>query len=186
MSGYQDRDFADALLQYWQTEDDSESRRIADGLWEKHGRVASVLILDMSGFSRITAEMGIVHYLSLVRWMQLTAEPVIERFQGEVIKFEADNCYALFPNPWSAVQAAMELNQAFEQPSAAADDVLSIRISCGTGHRMLLVAVHFSTRKAHVAFMKTGPMCAVRRACRFESYSKTKGARSKSVVTFVH
>jgi len=36
--------------------------------------------------------------------MQNTALPVVEAHQGEVVKFEADNCYAMFDDVLSAVQ----------------------------------------------------------------------------------
>ena len=83
-------------------------------IWEKYGSTKAVLIIDMSGFSLLTQRHGIVHYLSMVRRMQITAEPIIESYGGQVIKFEADNCYAMFDDPLGAVQSAIALNHSFQ------------------------------------------------------------------------
>lgn len=142
MSGYGDGDFTGALARYWESQlggEDRDSEREERSLWERHGREATVLILDMTGFSRITAERGIVHFLALVALMQQVAPPVIEEHGGEVVKFEADNCFALFPDPGSAVRPARALHVAFARVLPAGDDGPEVGICCGIDHGPLLV-----------------------------------------------
>ena len=48
-----------------------------------------------------------------------------------VVKFEADNCFAVFDEPKHAVQAAIALNLAFDAANILTPDELDIKISCG-------------------------------------------------------
>ena len=50
----------------------------------------------MSGFSLLTRRYGIVHYLSMVRRMQEVTRPIVHDHSGSVVKFEADNGFAVF------------------------------------------------------------------------------------------
>jgi class 3 adenylate cyclase len=87
--------------------------------------------MDMSGFSRLTQAYGIVHYLSMVRRMQLATQPIIQQYAGQVIKFEADNCFAAFDTPYDAVRAAIALNIAFSTMNIFTAEPLAIRVSIG-------------------------------------------------------
>lgn len=89
--------FYDLLLQYSQAEDSEIRKKLETTLWENYGQEQTVFVLDMSGFSRLTRKYGIIHYLSMVRRMQLTSEPIVKSFDGYMIKFEADNCFAISP-----------------------------------------------------------------------------------------
>ena len=91
--------FQELLLNFSQAEDLAVRERIEDELWEKFGTERAVFVLDMSGFSLLTRKYGIVHYMSMVRRMQTTTEPIILSYKGSVVKYEADNCFALFPHP---------------------------------------------------------------------------------------
>ena len=55
---------------------------IEQALWKEFGVERAVLVLDMSGFSELCERHGIVHYLSMVRRMQATAEPIIAKYDG--------------------------------------------------------------------------------------------------------
>ena len=59
-------------------------------------RTVSMLVLDMCGFSRITARHGIIHFLAMVHQMEQAARPAIAGNGGEVVKQEADNLFAVF------------------------------------------------------------------------------------------
>jgi class 3 adenylate cyclase len=126
-----DPHFEELLLQYAQAESPNQRREIHDALWERFGRKKAVLVMDMSGFSLLTQRFGIVHYLSMVKRMQITTTPIVERHGGTVVKFEADNCFAMFDAVASAVEAAVALNTAFAAVNQFTDDELDIRVSIG-------------------------------------------------------
>ncbi len=134
--------FQDLLLQYSQSEVTTERRSIENALWTDYGAEFAVFVLDMSGFSLLTRKYGIVHYLSMVRRMQLTTEPIVKSYGGSMIKYEADNCFAVFPDPLSAVNAAIAMQHAFAASNILTSDDLDIHISCGIDYGKLLIIGH--------------------------------------------
>lgn len=131
--------FHDQLLQYSQTENLDQRRQIEESLWSEYGAEYAVFVLDMSGFSLLTRKYGIVHYLSMVRRMQLTTEPIVKSYGGSMIKYEADNCFAVFPDPLSAVNASVAMQHAFTASNLLTSDDLDIHIACGIDFGKLLV-----------------------------------------------
>mmetsp|Transcript_3875 Transcript_3875/g.7523 ORF Transcript_3875/g.7523 Transcript_3875/m.7523 type:complete len:621 (-) Transcript_3875:589-2451(-) len=80
---------------------------IAQSIRHKYVRNCSLLVSDMSGFTRITKEEGICHFLMLVKQMQAMCIPLMESFGGTLVKVEADNLFVIFPSPHLAVLASM-------------------------------------------------------------------------------
>ncbi len=134
-----DKRFEGLLLLYAQENDKDERKKIEDSLWQEFGKVKAVFVMDMSGFSLLSYRHGIVHYLSIVRRMQLTSKPIIEKYNGLVVKFEADNCFALFDDPLSAVRAAIALNTAFFAMNVLTADEFDIRVSIGIDYGEVLL-----------------------------------------------
>ena len=131
--------FQNLLLAFSQAEDLKERQRIENILWSEYGTERAVFVLDMSGFSLLTRKYGIVHYLSMVKRMQKTTEPIVKSYGGSMIKYEADNCFAVFPDPLSAVNAALTMQHAFEASNLMTSDDLDIYISCGIDYGKILV-----------------------------------------------
>lgn len=131
--------FQELLLNFSQAEDLEVRKRIETELWQEYGMERAVFVLDMSGFSMLTRKYGIVHYLSMVRRMQLTTEPIVKSYGGSMIKYEADNCFAIFPDPLAAVKAALAMQHAFEASNLMTSDDLDIYIACGIDYGKILV-----------------------------------------------
>src|SRR6266542_2016171 len=134
--------FQQQLLGYSQTEGLNERREIEEKLWTQYGAEYAVFVLDMSGFSMLTRKYGIVHYLSMVRRMQLTTEPIVKSYGGSMIKYEADNCFAIFPDPLSAVSAAIAMQHAFTAANLLTSDDLDIHIAVGIDYGKILIIGH--------------------------------------------
>ena len=139
MSTEPSKKFQDLLLAFSQAEDLKERARTETELWTEYGTERAVFVLDMSGFSLLTRKYGIVHYLSMVKRMQKTTEPIVKSYGGSMIKYEADNCFAIFPDPLSAVNAALTMQHAFEASNLMTSDDLDIYISCGIDYGKILV-----------------------------------------------
>lgn len=131
--------FQHLLLQFSQSEVVDERKNIEQSLWADYGAEYAVFILDMSGFSMLTRKYGIIHYLSMVRRMQLTSETIVKSYGGSMIKYEADNCFAVFPEPLAAVNAAIAMQHAFAAANLLTTEDLDIHISCGIDYGKLLV-----------------------------------------------
>ena len=134
--------FQDLLLTFSQTEELKERKKIEESLWSNFGAEFAVFVLDMSGFSMLTRKYGIVHYLSMVRRMQLTTEPIVKSYGGQMLKYEADNCFAVFPEPLAAVHAAIAMQHAFRAENLLTSDDLDIHIACGIDYGKLLIIGH--------------------------------------------
>jgi adenylate cyclase len=134
--------FQDLLLGYSQAEETDIRKNIEETLWREYGAEYAVFVLDMSGFSLLTRKHGIVHYLSLVRRMQMTTEPIVISYGGFMIKYEADNCFAAFPDPQSAVNAGIAMQHAFASSNLLTSDDLDIHIAIGIDHGKVLVIGH--------------------------------------------
>lgn len=138
----QSKKFQELLLRYSQEASDENRHAVEAALWKEYGTELAVFVLDMSGFSLLTRKYGIVHYLSMVKRMQLTTEPIIKSYGGSMIKYEADNCFAVFPDPLSAVNAAIAMQHAFNAANLLSSDDLDIHIACGIDHGKLLMIGH--------------------------------------------
>jgi adenylate cyclase len=135
----QSKKFHETLLRFSQETRDENRKAIETELWQEYGTEQVVFVLDMSGFSLLTRKYGIIHYLSMVRRMQLTSEPIIKTYGGYLLKFEADNCFAVFPDTLSAVHAAIALQLAFDASNLLTPDDFDVHISCGIDYGKILI-----------------------------------------------
>lgn len=134
--------FQELILEYSVETDPERRTNVEQLLWQEFGSEQVVFVLDMSGFSLITRKYGIIHYLSMVRRMRLISEPVIRSFSGSLIKYEADNCFAVFPDAAAAVHAAIALQLAFESSNLITPDEFDVHISCGIDYGRILIVNH--------------------------------------------
>ncbi|MES2570875.1 MAG: adenylate/guanylate cyclase domain-containing protein [Verrucomicrobiota bacterium] len=91
----------DALI-----EEPHRDREITERIHARFEQEKAILILDISGFTRITAEKGIVTFLAMIRRMWRICLPCIREQGGELVKIEADNLYCLFQKVDEAVDAS--------------------------------------------------------------------------------
>jgi len=131
--------FQEMLLNYSQETNPVERKKLEDMIWQKYGTENTVLALDMFGFSLLTRKYGIIHYLSMIRRMQLTVEPIITGHGGRVIKFEADNCFALLPDPLAAVRSAITIQHALAASNILTAEELDIQVSIGIDYGKMLI-----------------------------------------------
>jgi class 3 adenylate cyclase len=109
-------------------------------IWDRLGVEKVVLVLDMSGFSRLVRRFGIVHFLAMVRRMQMVTRPIVVAHGGENMKYEADNLFAVFDGVQAAARAAIEIVETFRTLNATTDDARDIHVSIGIDRgRVLLV-----------------------------------------------
>ncbi len=127
------------LLDYSQADGPAKREEVEKKIWDQFGVERSVLVVDMSGFSALTRRHGLVHFLSMVRRMQETVRPIIHDHTGSVVKFEADNAFATFPDPESALRAAIEMNKACHEDNRDYSDEYDIELSCGIDHGRILL-----------------------------------------------
>lgn len=116
------------------------AKQIDQKIHKKFDQERTIFILDMSGFSKVVQRYGILHYLAMIHRMRRVVQPVIERHKGAVVKFEADNCFAVFSNPLDAVTASFSIHHDLEIANLITPDESDIHVSIGIGHGKILLA----------------------------------------------
>lgn len=99
----------------------------------------TVMVLDMSGFSRTTQVHGVVSFLMMIHQMRLLAVPTIEACGGSLLKAEADNLYCLFDSVDDAVRASREIIRQLTTVNVLLPAGRRLYASIGIGHGDILV-----------------------------------------------
>ena len=129
-----------ALLDHYLIAPHEELPSIEQAVWSTFGEERAVFVLDMSGFSKLTRRYGLVHFLSMVRRMQLVTLPIVQDHGGQNIKYDADNLFATFATTTEAIKAASDINAAFAKGNELTDDSRDIHVSIGIDKgRILLI-----------------------------------------------
>ena len=71
-------------------------------------------VTDMTGFSKATAEHGILHFLSFIERKIRVSIPIIEAEDGRLVKTIGDDLFCVFPDATRAAQAAIHIMEAIE------------------------------------------------------------------------
>ncbi|HQR39340.1 MAG TPA: adenylate/guanylate cyclase domain-containing protein [Blastocatellia bacterium] len=132
------REYLRALL----AERNQHPDRVADIdrlIEETFRRKVAILVLDMSGFTRLTLKYGIIHYLAMIEQMDNAARPAVAQNAGIVIKQEADNIFAVFDSPAAAIEAARDILIAFSAVNTVVPDERDLYASFGIGYGDTLV-----------------------------------------------
>jgi class 3 adenylate cyclase len=100
--------------------------------------VRTVMVLDMSGFSRTTQRCGIAAFLLMIHRMKRLACPIVLANGGVVVKAEADDLYCLFKSPVEAIAAAREIIARMNEANPDFLEDRRLYASIGIGHGRIL------------------------------------------------
>lgn len=131
-----DKDELYRTLEGWSLEQPEGNGALSDRLWQELGRQRAVLVTDLSGFTRITRERGLLQFLAVFGRAQRIGQRVFERHGGRYLKHEADNLIALFDTAGGAAAAARDLlweahAHNARVPDAAGHVRFCVGVSCG-------------------------------------------------------
>lgn len=120
-------------------EQPSTADEIDKKIWQTFGETLAIMVMDMSGFSRQTIRYGIIHFLAKIQRMQSIVIPAVESHKGEIIKVEADNVYAAFPEVELAVDAAVDIAGRLDAANSMLPEELDMIGEFGIGYGEVLV-----------------------------------------------
>ncbi len=127
------------LDRYAASSSSSERQAVEEELFERFGTIAAIMVTDMASFSQSVANYGIVHYLSLIHQCHRLLLPLIKHHEGQTLRCEADNTYALFEHSQDAIKAAAAAQYAITQRNKNWSEKDHIGISIGIGYGRLLL-----------------------------------------------
>jgi adenylate cyclase len=128
----------DRLLQT-RNEHPEKAAEIDATIHKAFSQTHAILVLDMSGFSRMTVRYGIIHFLAMMHRLRVIALPLVNQHQGQLIKQEADNLFAVFPTANLAVEAAVDLLKTLAAVNTGLPDSLDLFASIGIGYGEVLM-----------------------------------------------
>lgn len=107
-------------------------------IWERYGQTVAVMVLDSSGFSRVTESHGIIHFLSRLMLLRNIVKPLCETHACKRLHFDADNAFAIFESVDDAIICAQELHQRVYESRLMLSEDERYRVSIGIGYGEML------------------------------------------------
>lgn len=89
--------------------DPAVAKAFDEAVWAARGSEGAMLVTDLSGFTRVTKARGILHFLAIFRRCQLACVPLIASHGGKLLKQEADDLIAIYPDASKALTSALAM-----------------------------------------------------------------------------
>jgi adenylate cyclase len=134
-----DQDALKRLLHDYNEQPNRRERIVAE-IEQQFQHRLGILVLDSCGFSRMVRSAGIIHFLALLERLERLTAPIIAAAGGRLLRREADNIFAVFPDAETAVAAAAAIVHdvtVANGPLPAADEMY---VSVGVGYGDVLLA----------------------------------------------
>ena len=107
-------------------------------LWQRCAVARAILVLDLSGFTRITRARGILHFLAVYRRAMRLACPLLETNHGRCVKLDADNVIGTFARVTDALAAAQAIRQATAETNRPLPPDDQVHVCQGVGFGTIL------------------------------------------------
>jgi len=91
----------------------------------------AVLVTDMSHFSKVTKQHGIIYYLAMIKRMQDIVALAVNRHKGQLIKFLADNSFSVFDSVDDALRCIIEINEKMQLENNKTPGLWNVEICSG-------------------------------------------------------
>ena len=118
---------------------DPEARaRFDAAVWAERGAEGTILVTDLSGFTKQTKKHGILHFLHVFRRCQQACLPLLDAHGGHLMKQEADDLIGYFPSPDRAAAAALGMLRATRALNAGLAEDDRVHLCLGIEHGPLL------------------------------------------------
>ncbi|MCH2099924.1 MAG: hypothetical protein MK142_16200 [Pseudomonadales bacterium] len=107
---------------------------------QQFGERLAIIMADSVGFSRITQEAGIVHFISKMASARSLLGTVLQDSSATAFSFHADNCIAFFKTPDQALDAAIAMQRVICESGLALNGREPYGLSIGLGYGDVLRA----------------------------------------------
>jgi len=100
-------------------------------VWGMFAQTKAVLVTDMSHFSKVTKQHGIIYYLAMIKRMQDIVALAVNRHKGQLIKFLADNSFSVFDSVDDALRCIIEINEKMQLENNKTPGLWNVEICSG-------------------------------------------------------
>ncbi len=119
-------------------EEGADRDAIDQKIWDTFGETWSVMFTDLSGFSRNSANFGIIHFIQVIVESEKLFAPILNEHNAFIIKREGDSLMILFHKPKDALAAAIDMQRAAQQFSLSRPDEEKVILCLGISHGRIL------------------------------------------------
>lgn len=154
----------DSLIARFADEHDAvRAEAIRADILDKFAVQGVAFISDMASFSSTSRKLGVCHFLKLIHRARQIIGPIIASNNGNLLKFDADNCYAFFEQTDDAIKASFEVNAALfkSNDSFGLSEQIYLSVGIDYGRILLIGNVDFFGDPVNTA-SKLGEDLAVR------------------------
>ncbi|OQA79230.1 MAG: Adenylate and Guanylate cyclase catalytic domain protein [bacterium ADurb.Bin243] len=116
----------------------ADKKLIDERIWDLFGEEWAVMFTDLSGFSRGVEKFGIIHFLQTIYESERLLLPLIENFDGILLKVEGDSLLVIFRNVNKAVRCALEMQGVLKKYNETQSDEEKILLCVGIGFGRVL------------------------------------------------
>lgn len=117
---------------------DADKKNIDQRIWDLFGEEWCVMFTDLSGFSRGVAKFGIIHFLQTIYEANRLLIPVIEGYDGILLKTEGDSFLVIFKNVHKSVECAIEMQKILKGYNQNKSDEEKVLLCVGIGYGHML------------------------------------------------
>jgi adenylate cyclase len=107
-------------------------------IWDLFGETWCVMFTDLSGFSRGVAKFGIIHFLQTIYESQRILIPIVDDFDGILLKDEGDSFLVLFRNTHKAIQCAIQMQKTVSKYNVDKPEEEDVLLCVGLGYGRIL------------------------------------------------
>jgi len=111
---------------------------IDERIWDLFGEEWCIMFTDLSGFSRGVAQFGIIHFLQTIYESERLLIPVIDDFDGILLKVEGDSFMVIFKKVRKAINAAIRMQKILKQYNADKSKEEQVLLCVGMGYGKVL------------------------------------------------
>ena len=102
-------------------------------IWDSFGEKWCIMFTDLSGFSRGTEKFGITHFMQIIFESERLILPIIEDFDGFLVKSEGDSLLVLFKRPEKALLCCKKIHKILQEYNKTKSDEEKILLCVGLG-----------------------------------------------------
>lgn len=136
LSGASEDRFQKLIMERLQPGSDKE--KIDERIWDLFGEEWCIMFTDLSGFSRGVEKFGIIHFLQTIHESERLLTPVIDEYDGILLKVEGDSFLVIFKKPAKALRAAIEMQTVLKNYNIDKSDEEKVLLCVGLGHGHVL------------------------------------------------